>query len=513
MTFHLDAYLAARYGGAFFGMLMVATLYLLGRRHSPSAGLIAASLAAVCPLLYPLIKTGMGAFANQLGLYLLPLALLVYLDRGNYGIPVVFTVLLLGLTVSVPLFVFTLALILLIHRLTCFPFQETHRRHAVTGVSIITPGNWVRQTLLLLLPFFLAVALSCYHFLSPGKLHLTTTSTLVTGIETPRRAALKTGLAQHPILTRLKTNIAGKLMIDLLTIKHRGFGNAVINIAALILAGLFSVILLAGFRNHQTAASDDGNGAFLRLAGGWGLLNTVQVSTGLLEFSLYQRGGWLLLESVALAGGILSAIILSQARAGKALRSMMFSGMAIMTVLAFRFPPRHRFITSGAENELTNVLRELSCARITARDIKGPLSFERHKPSDLILRASMTPNLVIFTRRYTGFNADQGNLADVIPEPTAHITQIPVEKTTHLTPPTGNFLCLIDRFSGLPEMGLLNRISPELPKSLSQFQPMLYAPNEVILSFLKTLPPELWRITREDRGANLSLILAERVPR
>ena len=331
MTFHLDAYLAARYGGAFFGMLMVATLYLLGRRHSLLAGLLAAFFASVCPLLYPLIKTGMGAFANQLGLYLLPLALLAYLSRGNYGMPLIFTVLLLGLTVSVPLFVFTLTLILLIHRLTCFPFPEPCGRHTAPGVAPTTPGDWVRQTLQLLLLIFLAVALSCYHFLSPGKLHLTTTSTLVTGIETPKRAALDAGIAQHPILTRLKTNIAGKLMIDLLTIKHKGLGNAVMNLVTLILAGLFSAMLLAGFRRHQAAASDDGNGVFLKLLGGWGLLNTVQVSTGLFEFSLYQRSGWLLLESAALAGGILSAYVLSQPRAGKVLRPVMFSGCLLYT--------------------------------------------------------------------------------------------------------------------------------------------------------------------------------------
>lgn len=56
MTFNLDAYLVARYVGPFFAILLVTTLYLLGRRHSQTTGLFAAFLAAICPLFYPLIK-------------------------------------------------------------------------------------------------------------------------------------------------------------------------------------------------------------------------------------------------------------------------------------------------------------------------------------------------------------------------------------------------------------------------------------------------------------------------
>lgn len=511
MTFHLDAYLTARYGGVFFGLLMVAALYVLGRRHSQTAGLLAASLASFCPLFYPLIKTGIGAFANQLGLLLLPLCLLAYLERERHDFPGFFTVLLLGLTASVPLFMFTLALIIVVHRLICFPYAADRVRSSSPVSPAHDRADWWKRTRLLLLPFLLSTALACYHFLSPGPLHVTTTATLVTGIETPRRASFSAGIAQHPILTRLKTNTAGKMMVDLLTLKRMGMGSTAANLAALVLALLFSSLLIAGYRASRAGPPDDRHGPILQLVGGWGLLNTVQAATGLLEFSMYQRSGWPLLQSSALAGGILLAYLWSRDDSARVIRPLTLAGVAIMLVSAFFIPPHHRYITSGAEDELTGVLRELSFERIKARHQKGPTAFERYSASDLIRRAAAAPQLSLITRRYTGFHADQGNLSDVVPDPAAGVIQIPVDNDTRLIPPQGSFLCLIDRSSGLPEMGLLDRISPELTQSLNRYQSRLYAPNEAILAFLGTLPPDAWRITREERGPNLSLILAERI--
>lgn len=515
MTFNLDAYMVTRYVGAFFGSLLIITLYLLGYRHSRAAGLFAAFLAAVCPAFYPLIKTGMGAFANQMGLFLLPLALLLYLQ--NYRL--LFAITLLGLTVSVPLFTFTLALIVVLHRLLMCRVSELsgentlssdptirHPSHSTTATSK-TSGRWLRESLLILLPFLLAFALAGYHFLSPGKLHVSTTAALVTGISTPSKKLMAPVATEKPdIMTRMKFHPAGKLVLDLLTAKRLGLGSLAMNLAVLGLAGIFSITLLVAFRQSLSGPSS----TFLKLVGAWGLITTLQAATGLLEFSFYQRSGWLLMEAGGLAGGLILARLYCTRQPGKLLRGGIKLGMGASLIVAFWFPPQHRCITSGAENELATALRELSAARLEALDRQGPRTMEQMHPSPLIARAAALPDLIVVTRRYTLFNADQGNMADVLPDPAAGLRQLPVNADTRLTPPARHFICFIDRYSGLPPRGILDRITPALGESLADYQPLLYKPNEVIETLLDSLPESDWTITRESRGTNLTIVLAKR---
>jgi hypothetical protein len=290
--------------------------------------------------------------------------------------------------------------------------------------------------------------------------------------------------------------------VDLLTFKRLGLGSWVPNLAAVTLGITFIGLLVAGFRVHSN---------LLKLVGGWGFLTLFQVSTGFLEFSLYQRSGWILLQAIALAGGLIVAVILSFEKMKKLIRPVVGMGLLLCLILAFWLPPRHRCITSGAEHELATVLRELSSARIQAQHSTAPLSFEKLHPSPLILQAAAASGLAVITRRYSLFNGDQGNLADALPDPAARIRQVPVETGTRLTPPSDHFLCLIDQFSGLPDMGLLDRISPELTHALAGYQTLLYKPNEVILAFLATLPATAWQITREDRGQALTIYFVERL--
>jgi len=483
MTFNLDAYLITRYVGPFFGALMVAALYLLGCRHSRTTGLFAAALAAVCPLFYPLVKTGIGAFANQLGLVLLPLAILASLMERRF----LFAVLLLGLTVTVPLFIFPLGLILFGHQLL---------RKVTSSSSTQQLSNLITYLII----FLLALSVAGYHFLSLGERHVTTTATLMTGIQTPSSKKPDATAPQPGVIQTLTRHPAGKLAVDLLTPKRVGLGSPLMNAILLTLAGMFGAFLVLGRRS-----------GILSLIGLWGLLTTLQVGTGLLEFSLYQRSGWLLLEVTALAGGFILAWIWDWERGRKVLRPAILLGILTCLVIATLVPPRHRTITSSAENELATVLREVSAQRITVLKARGPFSFERYAPVPLLQRAAAAPGLAIITRRYTLFYGDQGNLTKVLPDPAAGIRQLPVEKDTRLVPPSNHFLCLVDRFSGLPDMGLLDRISPDLTRSLAQYQPLLYKPNDVILSFLDTLPPEFWRVTQEDRGKNLTVYFVERL--
>ena len=506
LAFNLDAYLVARYAGPFFGALLVIVLFLLGRRHSPQAGLFAAFLAAACPLFYPLVKTGMGTFANQLGLFLLPLALLLYLMRAR----LFFTLILLGLTASVPVFVFTLALVVLLNELlSCLVAKLLgwESRKVPSATQQLNPSTLLRagnSATHLVLPFLLAFSLAGYHFLRPGKLHVETTASLVTGIETPSTHQAPTATQPAKAIAKVKSNPAGKLLVDLVTVKRWGLGSSLLNTAILILVLLFGGLGVAAFRRDMPDAE------VLLLAGGWGLLNTVQVAAGLLEFSLYQRSGWLLMEVAALAGGIVLATLYDTRRLRKLLRPLIGLGVAASLLLAFWSPPQHRCITSSAENELATVLRELSDARLELLHAPQPFRFEHHQARPLLTRAAGAPQLAVVTRRYTFFHADQGNLAAVLPDPAARIRHVPVKADTPPVPPSNHFLCLVDRYGGLPDTGFLDRISPELTQSLASYQPALYQPNEKIVEFVSGLPKESWEVTWEQSAPGLMIAFVER---
>ena len=109
LVFSVDPYHVARYGGAFFGIGLILGIYVLldsciGRRSA----LFGSFFAAAFPGMMLLIKTGVGVFANQFGLMLLP-ALFSFIwlfwtrkkGAGHYKIPL--TIGLCGMAAAVPM--------------------------------------------------------------------------------------------------------------------------------------------------------------------------------------------------------------------------------------------------------------------------------------------------------------------------------------------------------------------------------------------------------------------------
>ena len=73
LIFSIDPYQTARFGGAFWGISMVLGIYVLMEKCvSRRAALFASFCAAAFPGMNLLMKTGVGVFANQFGLMLLP---------------------------------------------------------------------------------------------------------------------------------------------------------------------------------------------------------------------------------------------------------------------------------------------------------------------------------------------------------------------------------------------------------------------------------------------------------
>ena len=511
LTFTLDPYLVARYAGPFFGGLLILALYQLGRHHSVNAARFGAFLAACFPGFYLLIKTGMGAFANQLGLFFLPFALHLYLRiieavEQNAWITGLFILTLLGLATSVPLLLFNLLLIIAVHRLLCL--GACQKSSGSLGEPTVFPpteaspqSHWWRDTARTLLPFLPALLLAAYHFLRPGDLHVNATATMMTGIPTP--AAVIAGTTPPPagVIVQLMNHPLGRMLVDLLTIKRTGLGGGVMSVITLMLAATFAGILLAGFRTKSTV---------LKLLGGWGLLATLQTATGILDFSFYQRSGWSLLEAMVWAGGFMCATLYALAKKWSGIKLGLILGVTASVITAFCYPPSHRFITSGAEDTVVSTLRELSDARLSTGGVAGPVRFERQPPSPLMVRAARASKLILMTRYYTLFPGNQGDLAEAILDPAAKITQFRVGLDTAFPAFPGPLLCLLDGELDLGDMGILARISPELTTSLAGYQPLLYAPNVRIEAFLATLPHDLWIATSETRGPKLKMVLAER---
>lgn len=499
VLFHLDPYMVARYAGPFFGGLLILAIASLGRHYSPGAARFGAFLTACFPGFYLLIKTGMGAFANQLGLVLLPVALHLYLRRegpeARSAPTALFILVALGLGASVPLLLLNLLLIIAAHRLT---WPDPPAR-----------APWWRRTaapLALLLP---ALLLATFHFLRPGEVHTNATATMVTGVAAPASSATPATSALPP--ARLETSVlrtlldrgnatpAGRLLIDFLSIKRHGLGGPLMGGLSLALALLFTAFLIHGFRQRS---------ATLKLLGAWGVLTTIQTSTGLFDFSQYQRSGWSLLEAIAWAGGILAAIIYEQGGHRALFRHAVQLAMAGTVIAAFLAPPAHRLISSGAEDDLVASLRALSDTRSCRHAGAARLHFEHPLPHELLAVAAQHSTLSIMTRRYSLFQGDQGDLVGAVVDPAADVDQILVSTDISIPTPTGAVLCLIDAPLTLEDPGILGRISPSLTHSIAEFQPILYAPNLMILHYLGSLPREQWQVRHAAITPGLTAALA-----
>ena len=119
-VFRIDPYCMARFGGAFFGTALVLAVYFFLREgcRDRRAALAGAFGVASFPGLMLLHKTGVGAFANQAGLLMLPLILagnllIVRGERRTLGLAVgVFAT--LGMLLTVPMMGLHVVMVLLL---------------------------------------------------------------------------------------------------------------------------------------------------------------------------------------------------------------------------------------------------------------------------------------------------------------------------------------------------------------------------------------------------------------
>ncbi len=321
-------YWVARFGGAFFGMGMVLGAYaLLAQLRGRPAGLAAAALVAGCPAFYLLQKTGVGCFANQLGLLLIPAALWAYAGHRRGWLALV----LAGLAVAVPMMLLHVLLLL--------------------GLLILLDRDSGRgrfNLLALLAVVFVAV--------------------LVMAIQLP----LDRGIGVAQMLTG-ETRIvesAGADWLDVLRVlagnffacKRIGYASGALNFLALATSAVFAAALVLGWRRRAAA---------WRLVGTWGLLASLNVHLGVFQFTNYQREGWSLMLATAALGGLLFGSLWNR-WAGAPGRRVLGAGLALAALAGLAVPPGHVFLGGAAESDVVRYLLFLDPqATVLARHMSG----------------------------------------------------------------------------------------------------------------------------------------------
>ena len=463
----IDPYHVARFGGAFFGVALVLAVYFLLREGCRDRGvaLAGAFLVAGFPGLGLLIKTGIGTFANQFGLFLLPIFFAGVLlagraDRRRMG-SWVLAVSFLGLLLSVPMLLLHAVMAVLLFQM----ISGWKRRTALP--------RWVPQALLAL---SLALGLAAAIVIRYGSRTLAATAVVLSTAD----EAVAANILQEPMEG---LDAVGMLVRDYFSIKRWGIGNPLGNGALVALFGIFAALAVTGFRKGNSGR------AFI---GCWGGLVALQTATGFLQFTAYQREGWSLMIATGCLGGLATSWLWSRFRS---LRPVIVVGMALAAALTFWRPPAHHLTNSTAEETMVRIARMFSSYPNLSPD-RDPVveEFRRFLLNHLVEGAQISlitrplmqelmlisvagpKNIISFSRR------DIWRMYDLW-----------MERSTQA-------IVLLDRSKALDvaQLGVFAGANPAGAQGFIQQQRRSYALNEDIEAHIRQLSTNKWRIASHD---------------
>lgn len=309
----ISPHVLARHGGAFYGLGLVAGVYTLTRRMtSPVAARAAALLAAAFPGVSPLLRTGVGLFANQLGLLWIPFFLCLMLEnRPSDRVPrwLAGGILTLGLAVTVPMMLVDFAPVALLWG--WFRFSPRIR------------WAWI------LLPPLLGAGAAL---------------ALLTRLPPESREAVAGMLTLSPPGT------SGVLAIFLHLVADFLFPSA--NAHPLVLRAPVFLVALLALATVRTCNARAPRWTLVLLFCG---VSGLQAATAVLQFSAYQRAGWFFLISMCVLGGGLFAL----ARKRLPLARLGDTALLGVCLLSLVHPPRHRPHLSGNEEALARRLLDI----------------------------------------------------------------------------------------------------------------------------------------------------------
>ena len=504
LVFSIDPYLIARFGGAFFGTGLVLGVYvLLDQCVSRSSAIFASFCAAAFPGMTLLMKTGVGVFANQFGLFLLPAIALFYIlsltdSKRNASDRPVLLIALCGMAAAVPMMLLHVLLVIGLERLAML---VRYRRKWLVKTT---------RTGLLILP---ALCLFAYHLSQVGAGNRYGTAEIMTGYgESAAEAAVVKKVAErierqvvaHAPQQKKRVELISsspyfKLVLDYLSLKRRGFGNFKLDVLGAALAGLFLVLLIAGMLRRTSA---------FMVIGIWGLLTSVQAGTGLFQFSSYQREGWSLLVATCCLSGIVAASVYDFGQRSLMFRIGVAGLMTACTIWSLMHPPIHFPIRSSAEHELIRVLRFIGAGSAGDRSTCGSAddvvcSLQEHLAEGL--------DTVLVTRRFVGWG-NQGEIAKNVlpPDTVAEILIVDGKKDTEIFQPGRQYVVLIDELtdlSGRHMLGAFAMVTPSMVRETLKSRERLFRLNGLVLQQIDRLSASRWQVERFIVSENLTAYL------
>jgi hypothetical protein len=308
-------YWVARFGGAFFGAgLVLGTHALVSQWKGRAAGLAAAALVAGCPFFFLLQKTGVGAFANQLGLFLILAALWAFASKRFGWLALA----LAALAVSVPMMVLHLVLLLGLWTLA----EIRSRRLAGVLVLLLAAAGFGVLALAMTIP--------------PAR-GMVIASMLTGDYSLAKEAGAGWG------------DVFRVLAADFFSFKRMGYGSWVLSGGAIGVTTMFAAALAWGFRRKEAA---------WMLVGIWGLLTSVNLHLGFMQFTDYQREGWSFLLALACLGGLVFDGIWRW-QSGRRWRTGWAAALAASALAGLVVPPVHAILAGPGESDIVEYVLKL----------------------------------------------------------------------------------------------------------------------------------------------------------
>lgn len=489
LLFSVDPYDIARFGGAFFGTGLVLGIYvMLDRCVGRQAALFGSFCAAGFPGMTLLMKTGVGVFANQFGLFLLPAVFMFYIltatnRSGRKSDSWLLLISLCGLAAAVPMILLHILIIIGLERFV---------------MLLRTQRQWLRKTFQIALLIIPAVCLLTFHMTQVGGGQRYQTAQIMTGYggEKPATVGKMADVIENKlndnqlqggkIVTLVTQSPYFKLVVDYVSIKRRGFGNIRLDAVGAVLAGFFLMLLFVGIIRQGTSQI---------VIGLWGLITSLQAGTGLLQFSSYQREGWSLLIATCCMCGIIAAAVYRFGQQSRLFRSGVWAVMAVSVLWCVMHPPVHFPIRSTGEDELIRAIRFLGRygggEEVYCRDNEQFLCPIQDQLSD-------SSKIVLVTRRFVGWG-NQGEIARNVMPPDSAIPVLIVDNRDNqfIFESDRQYVVLVDKnkkLSAQHTLGAFAMVTPAMVQATLTTRHRLFKINDVILSQIKNLSDVQWDV-------------------